>query len=196
VRLTSNQPAGHLFAVVLVAGVIVLIMFFAPGDDEPMPGWMFWAFIVFAVLLPLPMVAKAVRRKITGTTAIEVDDFPLAMGQKTTLRVFQPGQGAIERLTVRLSCCVKREEGLEITNVRVKELYSAVVVDATGLQAARRAPVWEGELEIPTGPGGPSDDGDRYWRTWGLEVSLEMPGKPDIAEVFTLRVEAREGADA
>jgi len=193
VRLVSNQAEGHLFAVLLVVGIIVLIVLFAPGDDEPMPKWMFWAAMVFCVLFPLPMVAKAVRRKITGTTAIEVDDFPLAMGQRTTMRVFQPGQGAIERLTVRLSCCVKREEGLEITNVRVKELYSAVVVDATGLQAARRTPVWEGELAIPTGPGGPSDDGDRYWRTWGLEVSLTMPGKPDIAEVFTLQV---VGADA
>jgi hypothetical protein len=196
VRLASNQPEGHLFAVLLVVGVVVLIVFLTPGDDEPMPGWLLWGIIVLCVLFPLPMVAKAVRRKITGTTAVEVDDFPLAMGQRTTMRVFQPGPGPIERLTVKLSCCVRREEGLEITNVRDKELYSAVVVDATGLQASRRAPVWEGELAIPTGPGGPSDDGDRYWRTWGLEVSLTMPGKPAIAEVFTLRVVAREGADA
>lgn len=192
-RLASNQSEGHLFALLLTVGVLALIVLWGRGAAEPVPAWLFWATVVFCVLLPLPAVAKAVRRRITGTTAVEVDDFPLAMGQRTTLRVFQPGHGEIERLTVRLSCCVQREEGLEITNVRGRELYSAVVVDATGLKASRRRPIWEGELRIPTGPGGPTDVGRRYWRTWGLEVALELPGKPDVAEVFTLHVVGAKG---
>lgn len=187
-RLASKQTEGHLFALLLVVGVLVLIVFLARGGAEPIPAWLFWVTVVFCVLLPLPVVAKAVRRRITGTTAVEVDDFPLAMGQRTTLRVFQPGHGPIERLTVTLSCRVRREEGLDMTSVRGAELYSAVVADVKDLHASRRQPVWEGELAIPTGPGGPTDVGERYARTWGLEVALQLPGKPSVAEVFTLQV--------
>ncbi|MAG94884.1 MAG: hypothetical protein CMJ48_14245 [Planctomycetaceae bacterium] len=186
VRLCPIVTKGETRAAPFILTVLLAIAYFFAREFDVMPA--FWLLLVFWGAMVATVVATAIRRRMTGTTLVEIDDAPLVRGARTGIRIYQEGDYPINRLRAAVNC--QRHRSNEPNAPIASSLYSLDFVDAEGLQASRCEPIWEGTLDVPLEAGLPTCDGKDRWITWGLSLEIEPRGKPTISETYTIEVVA------
>lgn len=137
------------------------------------------------------MVARLL---LTGKTSCELSAEPLAPGDEAVAFVYQAGNYAIERSTIRLVCREKAtyRQGTD-TVTKTNEAWSTELLNELGLTASVSRPLAEVRFRVPEGAMH-SFKASKNEVEWGISVKLTIAGLPDVDEFFVFRVAPDNGA--
>lgn len=139
-------------------GIAWLFAGFAGGSHlQGQPDWCLTVFILPFVAIGLFLIGASFRQFLItigfSTAQVEIDAFPLTVGQATPIRVSQPGPLRLKSLSVLLLCeeSASYEQG-DGKETKTKRVYQGILAQASNVEVSRDIP-WEfrGTVEVPRG---------------------------------------------
>ncbi len=149
-------------------------------------------FIGFFCLIGLFVIGLAghalLRCLLVGGTSLEIDRMPVRPGDRIRLTLRQKGDFEITSLTMKLICreTVRWRVGTN-THTSMEDVLSEVLHQGGNLRTTGSTPLVSCETSVP-------DDAMHSFKAsnnqlgWGIEVTMDIPGRPDVKEFFEFRV--------
>ncbi len=145
-------------------------------------------FCLIGLLLAGLAVHALFRCLMVGETTMEIDRVPVRPGDRVRLTLRQKGDFEITSLTVRLVCreTVRWQVGTD-THTATEDVLGEVLHETKDARASGPAALTTCEASIPA-------DAMHSFKAshneigWGVEVKMDLPGRPDIEEFFEFPV--------
>lgn len=201
VELSTSGGSRVLFWMLLVFavfwnGIVATAVISLLNKSESQEWGAFVGIGIFALVgvgLLVGLGYMAVRVFVTGKTSCELSAEPLAPGDEAVAFVYQAGNYAIERSTIRLVCREKAtyRQGTD-TVTKTNEVWSSDLLDEAGLTASVSRPLAELRFRVPP-DAMHSFKASKNEIEWGVNVKLAIAGLPDVDEFFVFRVAPDNG---
>jgi len=125
---------------------------------------------------------------LVGDSRVEISRDPVSPGESLRVFIFQKGSFPIEKLTLRLLCQEEARYRQGTDTVTAKNLvHEETIVEREGLRADSGAPIMDADVAIPADAMHSFKSSNNGVR-WLLELSLVIPGRPDVKDTFEFRV--------
>jgi hypothetical protein len=158
-------------------------------------GFMLWLIVGFLTLLLLvglfivrEFLKGVARLLVVGRTGVLVPREHVRPGERFRVALHQEGDFAITRARIALCCeeIISYQSGKH-RSVRRETVFREVAAEGEDLRADSSRPVLAADVTIPPGAMH-SFMGRGNKIQWSFHVVVEIPGRPDVEEVFPFRV--------
>ncbi len=161
-------------------------------SDDKAPLWVLLIFVTAGLFLVAYAVYLFLVRIMVGETALEINATELTPGQSVELRIAQPGRYAIDSLSIDLICREKAtyRAGTD-TTTKTEIVHEIPVCFLTKLQARDQQSLAQQSFKIPE-YATLSFKSPNNEITWLIQVKLILPGRPDVSQMFPIRIVSPE----
>jgi hypothetical protein len=145
-------------------------------------------FCLIGVGLAAALVHQFVRVLTVGETIVEIDSDTVRAGDSVRVSVVQKGSFPIDRAALKLICqeVCRYRRGTD-TYTHTETVHDEVLFEQRSLRAGSLNPVIDTGFSVPVDAMHSFKASDNEVR-WLLEVSLDIPGRPDVKDSYPFRV--------